>query len=50
MNGNVRTMKWVTAGYEALLGIPLIGAGIVMGFLVILLFLLDLFFMLSRSF
>lgn len=32
MNGNVRTMKWVTAGYEALLGIPLIGAGIVMGF------------------
>ncbi|MGG2090324.1 hypothetical protein ABFY59_25505 [Priestia aryabhattai] len=32
MNGNVRTMKWVTAGYEALLGIPLIGGSIVIGF------------------
>ena len=49
MNGNVRTMKWVTAGYEALLGIPLIGAGIVMGFSYTPL-LLDLFFMLSHSF
>ncbi|TCN04831.1 hypothetical protein EV581_11737 [Bacillus sp. BK006] len=32
MNENVRTMKWVTAGYEALLGIPLIGGSIVIGF------------------
>ncbi|TYR79071.1 hypothetical protein FZC66_17215 [Priestia megaterium] len=32
MNGNVRLMKWVTAGYEAFLGIPFIGGAIVLGF------------------
>lgn len=30
--GNARTMKWVTGGLEALLGIPFIGAMIIMGF------------------
>ncbi|MDQ0231367.1 hypothetical protein [Metabacillus malikii] len=28
-----RIMKWVTGAFEAVLGIPLIGAGIIIGFL-----------------
>lgn len=32
MSGNVRVMKWLTAGYEAFLGIPLIGGAFIMSF------------------
>lgn len=32
MSGNVRVMKWLTAGYEAFLGIPLIGGAFIISF------------------
>ncbi|MFB7142216.1 hypothetical protein ACFCYN_21555 [Gottfriedia sp. NPDC056225] len=32
MKSNVKTMKWISGGFEALLGIPAIGGSIVIGF------------------
>ncbi|PGS50580.1 hypothetical protein [Bacillus sp. AFS041924] len=32
MNANVKNMKWISGGFEALLGIPAIGGSIVIGF------------------
>jgi len=32
MNSNVRTLKFISGGYEAILGIPIIGASIILGF------------------
>ncbi|WP_179874505.1 hypothetical protein [Bacillus sp. AFS002410] len=32
MKSNVKNMKWISGGFEALLGIPAIGGSIVIGF------------------
>ncbi|WP_088040732.1 hypothetical protein [Bacillus sp. EAC] len=32
MKSNVRTLKWISGGYEAFLGIPILGGSIVIGF------------------
>jgi len=32
MNSNVRTLKFISGGFEAILGIPILGASIVIGF------------------
>ena len=32
MISNVKTFKWISGGFEALLGIPIIGGSIVLGF------------------